>query len=378
MKIIKNILVAIDFMEATENVLKNAINFAKTFNSKITLIHVLPDDINNEKLSQLIESTVFEKLNEANDSIIKEGIATDTPILKYGNFIYRIIEASEVTNANLIIVGSGNKSKDDTFQLGTNTEKLISKCHKPVFVIKNGQTLQINNIICPVDFSEESRRALNSAIVATRMFNAKLVILSVYPLFYISIIKLDPTEVNQLRHSELQKEFDEFLETFNLVDLNYEKVIAGGATADEILKAITKNESDLLIMGTTGKSGISKILMGSVTEKVIREVPCSFITLKDENVIALEIETNIHDIEKHYNLAQKLFEKGFFEEAISQYKRCLNINFMHIPSLKGIANVYRKLDDKENAKKYQEMVTHLLEQIDNLKIEEEVRQQRKY
>lgn len=375
MKIIKNILVAIDFMDATENVLKNAINFAKTFNSKITLIHVLPDDINNEKVSQLIESTVAEKLKEANDSITKEGIETDTPILQYGNFIYRIIEASEVTNANLIIVGSGNKSKSDAFQLGTTAEKLIRKCHKPVFVIKNGQTLQINNIICPVDFSKESARALNSAIIATRMLNAKLVILSVYPRFNISIVKLDPAEVNELRHSELKKEFTEFLEDFNLVDLNYETQILGGDTAEEILKAITDNNSDLLIMGTTGRSGFSKILMGSVTEKVIREVPCSFLTLKNNDVMALEIESKIQDIESHYNLAQKLFEKGFFEESIVQYKRCLNINFMHLPSLKAISRAYEKLGDLDNAKKYQEMVAHLLTQIENMKIEKEVRKQ---
>ncbi len=376
MKIIKNILVAVDFMDATENVLKNAINFAKTFNSKITLIHILPDDIRNEKVSQLIEHTVVEKLKEANDRIIAEGIATDTPILEYGNFIYRIIEASEVQNVNLIIVGSGNKAKDDAFQLGTTAEKLIRKCHKPVFVIKNGQTLQINNIICPVDFSKESARALNSAIIAARILNAKLVILSVYLRFNLSIAKLDPVEVNKFRHEDLDAEFNEFLKEFNLIDLNYEKVIEGGGdTAEEILKAIEKYNSDLLIMGTTGRSGFSKILMGSVTEKVIRKVPCSFITVKNEDIMALEIESKIQDIEKHHILAQQLFEKGFFEESILQYKRCLSINFMHLPSLKGISKTYEKVGDLDNAKKYQEMVGHLLTQIENMKIEKEVRQQ---
>ena len=376
MKIIKNILVAVDFMDATENVLKNAINFAKTFKSKITLIHILPDDIKNEKVSQLVENTVVEKLKEANDLLIAEGIETDTPILEYGNFIYRIIEASEVKNVNLIIVGSGNKAKDDAFQLGTTAEKLIRKCHKPVFVIKNGQTLQINNIICPVDFSKESARALNSAIIAARILNAKLVILSVYLRFNLSIAKLDPVEVNKFRHEDLEIEFNEFLKEFNLIDLNYEKVIEGGGdTAEEILKAIEKYNSDLLIMGTTGRSGFSKILMGSVTEKVIREVPCSFITVKNEDIIALEIESKIQDIEKHHSLAQQLFEKGFFEESIIQYKKCLSINFMHLPSLKGISKTYEKLGDLDHARKYQEMVGHLLTQIENIKIEKEVRQQ---
>jgi tetratricopeptide (TPR) repeat protein len=165
------------------------------------------------------------------------------------------------------------------------------------------------------------------------------------------------------------------LKKFNLIDLNFEKQIAGGEPSEEILKLIEINKSDLLIMGTTGRSGISKILMGSVTEKVIREVPCSFITVKNEDVVALELESKIRDIENHYDLAQKLYKKGFFEESIHQYKICLDMNIMHIPSLKGIAGVYEKLGDLDNSNKYKEMVKHLLQRMENMKIEKEVRNQ---
>ncbi len=153
------------------------------------------------------------------------------------------------------------------------------------------------------------------------------------------------------------------------MDLNYEKQIAGGEPSEEILKFIKKSKPDLLIMGTTGSSGISKILMGSVTEKVIREVPCSFITVKNEDIVALELESKIRDIENHYSLAQKLFKNGFFEESIHQYKICLDINIMHIPSLQGIAGVYEKIGDTANSKKYKEMANHVLQRIENMKIE---------
>ncbi len=126
-------------------------------------------------------------------------------------------------------------------------------------------------------------------------------------------------------------------------------------------------------MGTTGKSGINKILMGSVTEKVIREVLCSFITLKNEDAIVLELEAKIQDIENHYATAQELFDKGFFEESINQFNICLGINYAHISSLKGLASVYEKLGDINSAKKYREMIKNVLDQILNMKIEQEVR-----
>lgn len=378
MKLLKSILVAIDFTESSENILKNSISFAKTFKSKITLIHILPDDINNEKVSLLVKNTVTRKLKEANDTILNEGIETESPILEFGNYCDTIVRASDKISANLILVGSGDKLKDDPFQLGSTAEKIIRKSNKPVFVVKNGQELNIKNIICPVDFSKESSRALNSAIIISRMVNAKLVILSVYPYFQHNLAQLDAAQINEIRHLEHKKEFNSFLEAFNLIDLNFEKQIVGGDPSEEILKFIKKSKSDLLIMGTTGRSGISKILMGSVTEKVIREVPCSFITLKNKDIVVLELESKIEDIENHYNLAQKLFKKGFFEESILQYKICLDINFMHIPSLKGIARVYEKIGDKDNSKKYTEMAKRVLERIDNMKIEQEVRKQIKY
>ncbi|MFB9058140.1 universal stress protein [Mariniflexile ostreae] len=377
MKLIKNILVAIDFTESSENVLKNAINFAKTFKSKVTIVHVLPDDINNEKVSLLVEKAATTKLKEVTDRLTAEGVEVAPSILEHGNYSDKIINASDQLHANLIIVGSGNKLKDDAFQLGSNAEKIIRKSNAPVFVVKSDQIVDVKSILCPVDFSKESSRALHSAIIMSRMFNAKLVIMSVYSTFSQTFSNLDPSEINQLRHLELKETFNSFLKGFNLIDLDVEKQIAGGNPSEIILNAIEKNNSDLLIMGTTGRSGISKILMGSVTEKVVRKVPCSFITLKNEDVVALDLESKIQDIENHYALAQQLFEKGFFKEAIHQYIICLNINVMHMPSLKGVAEVYKKLGDVDNEKKYKDMANNVLKRIDNIRIEEEIRSQRK-
>jgi len=377
MKLLKNILVAIDFSESSENVLKNSIKFAKTFQSKITLIHILPDDIDNEKVSLLIKNGAIAQLNEVNDRINSEGLKTGNPILEYGSYFDKIVYATDKINANLVIVGSGEKLKNDCFQLGATAEKIIRKSNKPVFIIKDKQTLDIQNIICPIDFSKESSRALNNAIIISRLFNAELVLLSVYSLFRQTFTKLDPDEINEQRKLDHLKEFNTFLEEFNLIDVNYKIEIKGGEPAEEILKAIKNHESDLLLMGTTGKSGISKILMGSVTEKVIREVLCSFITLKNEDAITLEIEAKIQDIENHYAEAQELFEKCFFEESINQFNICLGINYAHIPSLKGIAKVYKKLGDLDTAKKYREMVKNVLDQNLNLKIEQEGRKQTK-
>ena len=113
--------------------------------------------------------------------------------------------------------------------------------------------------------------------------------------------------------------------------------------------------------------------MGRVTEKVIREVPCSFITLKSKDIIATQFETKIRDIELHGSTARQLEKDGFFNESISEFEACQNINSMHIPSLNGIAKVYEKLDDMDNAEKYKNMAREVLARIWDKKIEAKIR-----
>lgn len=57
---------------------------------------------------------------------------------------------------------------------------------------------------------------------------------------------------------------------------------------------------------------------------MIREVPCSVIAFKGENAINLLIDTKIDSIEKHFELGQEFLEKGLPEEAISQFRKCID------------------------------------------------------
>ena len=287
MKTIKNILVAVDFSEHSNNVLNNAISVAKRFDSKITLIHVLPDSITHEKVYALVEPGAREQLGKLRDELTAQGIATEEPILSFGSYSDRIVEESDNLDVNLLIIGAGEKSKDEAFQLGTTAVRIIKLSKKPVFVVKGTQSLEIKNIICPVDFSSESSRALRSAIVLAELFDAKLDIVTVCPIFKSTYtLRRNAGFFNDYRQKDHEKEFVSFLANFDLKGVKHTTSLLLGEPADEISAAIRKNKSDLLLMGTTGKSGINRILMGSVTEKVVRQVLCSFITFKAEDAIS--------------------------------------------------------------------------------------------
>ncbi len=375
MKLLDKILLATDFSESSENVVKDAIDLAKAFESEITLIHVLPSDIKDEKVRLLLKAAATERLEAINDRFKSEGLKTVKPLIEQGNTCDKILLAGDLINANMILIGAGEKMKNHVFQLGSTAEKLIRKSIKPVWTIKNDSALKIEEILCPVDFSLESKLALKDAVIIARRYNAKLTILSVYQLAYSGSLRLKIEWGKQDKDKRLahQKEFDAFLEEYTLTDLNWNKKTLEGDPATEILNEISTHETDLLIMGTTGKTGLSRIMMGSVTEKVIRVVPVSFITVKTEDIIELQLDAEIRDIEIHYNIALQLTKDGFLKEAVREFKICLLINDMHFPSLNKIAALYERLGDSESSNKYKNMAKDVLSRIWDKKIEAEVR-----
>ena len=378
MILLDKILVALDFSESSQNVILSGIELAKVFESTIVPVHILPDDIVNKKVKSMLNQTALAKLKETEDLIKGEGIPVEKPLLMVGSPHEAIVRAAVDINANLILLGSGETRTGDTFRLGTTAERVIQKSEKPVFVIKEGVLLNVHHILCPVDFSDASKRALKNAITMTRRFKSELTILGVCELPGLSWFASEDykEKENEVRHLLHKEEFDAFLKEFNLNGINWTKEIPRGNPSEEILSTISRKMIDLLIMGTSGRTGLNRMFMGSVTEKVVREVPCSFLTLKSEDVISLQLDANIRDIEKLHSTAMKLIEDGFYEEAIGQLKACLNINDMHVPAYKGLATVYEKLGQPEKAGMYRNNARDIMDKLWDRKIEEEVRKLR--
>lgn len=380
MRLIERILLAQDFTDNSQKLLQSAVEFGKVFQSTIIPAHVLPDDLDNPKIVDLLTATANDKLQESVSYITSRGVSAGDPLLLFGSPHAGVVKAGVNTNANLIMVGSGIHAESENFKLGTTTERIIQESLKPVFVVKHASEMRVKRILCPVDFSETSRQALKNAITMAFRFKARLIILNVSDDQGSSWFA-SKAEIEKLHARALQKqheEFDKFLDGMNLAGLQWTKEVRSGNPAKEILNALAVNDVDLLVIGTVGRSGPYKLIMGSVTAKVVREVPCSFVTIKSEDVIRLQLETRITDIENHFNLAEQLVKDGFYDAAISQYQTCLSISAMHVPAYFGIARVYEILNKPEKAELYRADAREILNRIWYQKIEDEVRRQRIY
>jgi nucleotide-binding universal stress UspA family protein len=138
--------------------------------------------------------------------------------------------------------------------------------------------LPIRTILCPTDFSEYSRDALPLAAALARDYHARLTILHVLPLSIIAYGEgLYLPESDDVR-AEARERLDALL--IPDADLLTERRLAEGHPADVILHFAREIPADLVVMGTHGRTGLNRVLMGSVAEQVVRHAPCPVLTVR--------------------------------------------------------------------------------------------------
>ena len=127
------------------------------------------------------------------------------------------------------------------------------------------------------------------------------------------------------------------------------------------------------MMGSAGKSGLKRFFIGSVAEKVMRKVPCSFIVIKSESLISLDLEKGLTDIDSLFQEGVQLEKDGYTDEAIAIWKQCTSKNEYYLKAWAAIAVVYESLGDKENAKKYTDIRNRIQRSIWDTQVEADLR-----
>jgi len=136
-------------------------------------------------------------------------------------------------------------------------------------------------IICATDFSNLSNRAVPYAVSLAREFGGRLYFCHVIGLPSAAIygeILWDPTEQQEkavrFAHEQLSK-------LIAPQQIEWEALIASGPTADEISRLAQEKGADLVVAATHGRSGLRRFLLGSVTERLMRTLPCPLLVIPD-------------------------------------------------------------------------------------------------
>ena len=377
MKLIEKILFPTDYSEAAEDALQIAMSLAKTFNAEIIPFHATLKYWDHslrrhDKVSQLLQ--------EVHNRIHQEGIRVANPIIDVGTPFDLINRYADRQDVNLIVMGSKGVTKgaadDPKHPLGLTAEKVMRIAHKPVWVVKQGSTPVVKKIVCAIDFSPPSRRALDNAVHLARDLKADLTVVhAIEPLshFNIGMGRRMEAETRANYEKAQRDDFDLFLRPVDFYHVEWDQTIRHGQPHQEILAAVRETGADLLIMGSEGRTGLSRILMGSVAEKVVREVPCSVITVKAEDVIRLQIEEEIADVEARFHQGKELLEEGFPIKAMRAFEYCIEKDRMFAPAWEGLGEAHEHLGHKDAAEDHRRQAQYIHQKNWEHKVEAEIR-----
>ncbi|MBI1940760.1 MAG: universal stress protein, partial [Acidobacteria bacterium] len=144
--------------------------------------------------------------------------------------------------------------------------------------------LKFERILCPLDFSEFSTKAYEYAQSLARHYEAKLILAHiVQPVFSAYPSYLYPDMVNDIYHdlrAHAEEQLKQFATNRHRDGVKVVNEVREGAVTDTILALAQAEAVDLIVMGTHGRHGFDHMLLGSVTEKVLRKASCPVLAVR--------------------------------------------------------------------------------------------------
>ncbi len=285
----RKILFPTDFSDYSIETLEHVIGLKDVGLRKVYLVNVLDSEA-EYPISLGIKDQMKVKLSEVEKLIKKNDIEVESTVM-LGKPDKEIINLSEYYDVSMIVMGSQGLSLLDGAMIGSVSYQVVKNSKKPVFIvrydvvadksarkIKKGSSEIFKRILFPMDFSFWSQRALDFIRSFMSAGCQEVIICHIVDDRYLFPYRAKQAQKeSKIRLGVIKKELEE-----RGCKARIEVPI--GKPTDELLKVANKENVSLAIVGSRGKSIVEEMLLGSVTEHMIRKAACPVLVIHDEHI----------------------------------------------------------------------------------------------
>lgn len=263
------ILVPYDFSEIAANALGHAVKIAKTYQNKITLLHIVEDNLletvfgSNPLKEGLVREAIEGKLDKIiNEIKAKENIEIDK-IVEEGRVHKTIVRIANEGHYDSIVMGSNGAAGMEQI-IGSNASRVIRFSEQPVVVVKekpvgNGY----EKIVLPIDTTYETRQKVTWAIHLAKKFNSTIHIVFeevedefIRSKLYASVNSVQEIlDKNNVKYVVKSLDDDKYPDSF----------------AKATLKYANKIDADLIMIMTQQEVGFSELIIGSYAQQIVNQ-----------------------------------------------------------------------------------------------------------
>ncbi len=280
----RRILVAVDGSDSSKNAFRQACRIAFMDKSWLTVITTIPP---YEDLFQIpsIQEKVSRALREEGEKVLagirkiaKEEDAYIKTVLEEGTPFQAIVDTAEEGNYDLIVMGRHGTKLIERALVGSVTARVIGNSQRDILVFPLSTTIGWGRIMVATDGSKYSRLATEKTIDIAKAHDSEVCAVSV----------VDVTEEFQAQAPEAVEKLvekakdyvEEVKQSAGAAGVKIEALVREGESYKVITDLSKKFKSEVIIMGSHGRTGVKRLLMGSVTEKVIGYAPCPVLVVR--------------------------------------------------------------------------------------------------
>jgi len=319
------ILVPLDGSTLSEAILPHAVAAAQATKSALLLLQVLepvlepifgalgfPEYVEEEQLTQMRDEqldSIHHYLENISSQLRVDGFEIYTKVIEGNHPATQIIWEAEHDPLLLMIVMTTHGRRGVLHWLfGSVAAEVIQVTPRPLLLLRpqesdwsfsmlNFKAAPYQNIIVPLDASAFAEQALDQASELASAMDATLHLVSIFPLPHVLPVHIHMEKESQslmrvvLHQTELERRthyLKQKAEHFKEQGLRVQTDVASGHPAEEILRFSTQHQQSLLVMTTHGRSGLRRILLGSVAMKVVQEARVPLLLVRGRHTLEQE------------------------------------------------------------------------------------------
>lgn len=288
-----SIVVPIDGSDCADRATEEAIHLADRFDADVSFLAVLepytfslgdpvPEIPNREDLCEPWRLS----LDRAETLSTNAGVPCTTTV-EVGTPKEEIEARAEAVDADLIVLGTHGRTGLQRLLLGSTTESVLRSIDIPILTVPEiDEITDIDGILVPTDGSPGTERAVAQACALAQKYDASVHGLSVVNTQVLSAVSdaggAIPEIIDSLKQQR-ERDVDTIQQRADELSLNHTTTVAEGEPKQVIREYVNNQDVDVISMGTHGRDGIDRFLLGSVTEHTIREVDVPVLTTPIED-----------------------------------------------------------------------------------------------
>lgn len=285
----EKILLSTDGSEFSEGAVREAIKLAKKCSSTVSVLHVLGYNPEFDALAPQLEEKLEKEARAHLESVLararNEGVEVTASVQKGENPYQDIVDESIRNNSSLIVMGRRGRTGLKRLMMGSVTARVIGHAHCNVLVVPKAAQVEFRNILVATDGSAYSKAAASEAIALARQNDSMLTVIAVVPSDVATPTDIDFTVnkgelLGEKEARNAEKNAREVKEAAEKEGVAVKAYVVSGKPSEAIIQTAGERQADLIVLGSHGRTGVERLLMGSVAERVIVLASCAVLVVK--------------------------------------------------------------------------------------------------